>query len=623
MKTINDEIKDTGVETANIVISSFKEENLTCCKQRCIKNILDNNEASLRTFLEEWLRLDKKPKEAVLKFTIRINSHWSARTKRCVNRKLNRFAFEDPLLGHLCRKAYAKIIGISEATLARYVATVHKSGGRFSPNIHKSTGAVGHHRISLDIRCEITNFLLEIASLVGEESSGRHSRRTEEDNSTGVDETDNSPIIFLPSLYSLRLLYKLYQEKIEQYNDSKRYSISWKSFCQIFNSKELSWLRIRSPRDEVCDECLLYRRKIANLVKKEGTQVILEKLGGISNEFVKHRHLAITTRKIYKKECQKAKDVAKQIQKLLENGNDKEKMKELFFQYEAHYSFDFSQSLWLPQLADTPGKFYFISLRSINLFGIVDDGGNGNPIQTNFLYDQTTANKGSSEVVSMLYLFLRLRNPLFASRKVYFHADNCTGQNKNNIMIQFLIWCVATNIFDHVELKFMVKGHTKFSPDGGFGLIKKPYRHANVYTIEQVANEIKNSTRKTERNTAIILEKKEFGNWKMALQNFFNSIKGITSFSEFIIDKKHPLGVVYARGHKDKKFQVFNLLKSSLNPEQVLKDKAFTKLSELLKSPEPPEMPAKKQWDLYEKVRPYVPPEYQDIICPQPNVDKD
>jgi hypothetical protein len=89
-------------------------------------------------------------------------------------------------------------------------------------------------------------------------------------------------------------------------------------------------------------------------------------------------------------------------------------MKELLSQYEAHYSFDFGKTHWLPQLADTPSQFYDRGLRSINLFGIVDDGGTGNPIQTNFLYDQTTANKGSSEVVSMLYLFEQKRNPLFA-----------------------------------------------------------------------------------------------------------------------------------------------------------------------------------------------------------------
>jgi hypothetical protein len=71
----------------------------------------------------------------------------------------------------------------------------------------------------------------------------------------------------------------------------------------------------------------------------------------------------------------------------------------------------------------------------------------------------------------------------------------------------------------------------------------------------------------------MILEKKDFGTWKIALQNFFNSLKGITAFSEFIIDKDYLLGVVSACGYMDKKFKMFNLLKPSINPEQVLKDK--------------------------------------------------
>ncbi len=274
-------------------------------------------------------------------------------------------------------------------------------------------------------------------------------------------------------------------------------------------------------------------------------------------------------------------------------------------------------------MADTPGQFYFLSLRSINLFGIVDDGGNGSPLQTNMLYDQTTASKGSSEVVSMLYRFLtHIRSSSFASRRVYFHADNCVGQNKNSTMVHFFIWCIATGIVDHIELKFMLKGHTKFSPDGGFGLIKKRYRCANVYTIEQVAGEVKQSTRETERNDAIILKKEDFGNWKSMLEKFFTPLKGISTFSVFVFDSKYPLGEISVGKHEDDKFQVYNLLKSNLQPDKVLNDSAFINLQKQLDPLDQPQMQAKKQWDLYEKVRPYVPTEYQDIICPQPHIDK-
>ena len=389
------------------VLLSIKEGNTICCKQQCIKHLLDNEE-HLRLFLEEWLRLDKLQKEAVLRFTIRICSHWSSRTARGAERTLSRFEFEDPLLGRLCRKAFAILIGIGEATLSRHVATVHASRGGFVPSMHKNNGQKARRPIDLNVRSEVINFLLEIASVVGEESAGRHSFRDEEESTTvntAID-TDNTPVVFLPSMYSLRLLHHLYEEKIEYGNFPREYHISWRSFRRIFHLKELAWLRIRSPRDDVCDVCLLYRRKMLNLLRGQSTKVTLEKLGEVSNDLVQHQDLAIATRKVYRIECKKAKEGAEKIKEAIENNISQEKLRTLLSQYEAHYSFDFSQSLWLPQMADTPGQFYFLSLRSINLFGIVDDGGNGSPLQTNMLYDQTTASKGSSEVVSMLYRFL-------------------------------------------------------------------------------------------------------------------------------------------------------------------------------------------------------------------------
>jgi len=138
-----------------------------------------------------------------------------------------------------------------------------------------------------------------------------------------------------------------------------------------------------------------------------------------------------------------------------------------------------------------------------------------------------------------------------------------------------------------------------------------------------VASEIVASTHKTERNNAIILDTKDFGNWKSALQDYFKPLKGISTFSEIIIDKKNPLGVIHARGYEEKELKMYKLLKSNLHPSSVLKSQSFLKLPERLKPLEQPQMQAKKQWDLYEKVRPFVPAEYQDIVCPKPNIEKD
>ena len=206
----------------------------------------------------------------------------------------------------------------------------------------------------------------------------------------------------------------------------------------------------------------------------------------------------------------------------------------------------------------------------------------------------------------MLYQFLvHHRNLNYASRKLYFHADNCVGQNKNNALIHLYRRCVANAYAYHIELKFLLKGHTKFSEVRGFGLIKKHYRNTNTYTIEQIAEKIEKSTQETRRNRAIILEKNDFGSFQSALQHFFRTDKRITDFSVFLFDKEYPLGEVRVRKHGDDKFIRCNLLNPKLQTDQILNNKTFTLLQEKLQPIDPPQMSAEKQWDLYEKVRPY------------------
>ena len=56
------------------------------------------------------------------------------------------------------------------------------------------------------------------------------------------------------------------------------------------------------------------------------------------------------------------------------------------------------------------------------------------------------------------------------------HPDNCAGQNKNNIMMRYLMWRVLTGLHMSACISFMVAGHTKFAPDWGFGLLKRKMR---------------------------------------------------------------------------------------------------------------------------------------------------
>jgi len=92
--------------------------------------------------------------------------------------------------------------------------------------------------------------------------------------------------------------------------------------------------------------------------------------------------------------------------------------------------------------------------------------------------------KGANMVISLLHRFLAKYSS--GETQLVLNADNCVGQNKNNTMLQYLMWRVTAGLSRHIELPFTVAGHTKFGPDYGFGIFKRLYHHAEVNSIKDV-----------------------------------------------------------------------------------------------------------------------------------------
>jgi len=94
----------------------------------------------------------------------------------------------------------------------------------------------------------------------------------------------------------------------------------------------------------------------------------------------------------------------------------------------------------------------------------------------------TSPGKGANEVASMVLYYLNTilkRN----SKHLVLWADNCGGQNKNSTLIQTFLDLVRNGLFDIVELKFQIKGHTRNSVDRGFGLTKRAYNRNDVLSF--------------------------------------------------------------------------------------------------------------------------------------------
>ena len=78
---------------------------------------------------------------------------------------------------------------------------------------------------------------------------------------------------------------------------------------------------------------------------------------------------------------------------------------------------------------------------------------------------------------------------------MYLHAGNCTGQNKNNYMIWYLLWRAITGRHTNITLSFLVVGHTKFAPDWCFGLFKRLFKRTRVGSLRSIAEVVQKSAK--------------------------------------------------------------------------------------------------------------------------------
>ena len=114
-------------------------------------------------------------------------------------------------------------------------------------------------------------------------------------------------------------------------------------------------------------------------------------------------------------------------------------------------------------------------------------------MQINYLIPENEGvEKGADIVISLVYNYFM--NHGLGEKHVIIHADNCVSQNKNNAMIQYLMWRVMMGLHDRITYCFMVAGHTKFSPDGFFSLLKLKLRKSEVNNLDDLVKVVKDLT---------------------------------------------------------------------------------------------------------------------------------
>ena len=258
-----------------------------------------------------------------------------------------------------------------------------------------------------------------------------------------------------------------------------------------------------------------------------------------------------------------------------------------------HYSFDFAQQVHYPSNPLQLGPIYFLTPRKAAIFGVCCEA---IPRQVNFIIDEASdTGKEANTVVSMLD-FLFSHHGL-GEATASLHADNCSGQNKNNTMVLYLMWRVLTGLHQSIRLHFMITGHTKFSPDTCFGLIKRKFRRTDVSCLDNLARVVEESGACNicqlvgAQDGSTIVPSRD---WAGFLSSHFRRLDGIKQYHHFRFERDHP-GVVFLKKTATAEEEQRVLLRGVWSPSSADKPLPLT----------PSGLSLERQKYLYERIREY------------------
>lgn len=418
----------------------------------------------------------------------------------------------------------------------------------------------------------------------------------------GYNRTD---IKLLPSSVSKRAVWRIYQEAAGAVNTI--HSVAYTTFCYLWRTLVPS-IVVMKPRSDLCWQCqqnsaAILRTANASEVEKSST----------IGDALEHLRIVKLERANYKSTCESCKESVRShftidgkfsppppLSRTPPNSN----------KISVHYSFDYAQQVHYPSDPLQPGPIYFLTPRKCTVFGVNCEA---LPRQINFLTDEAgDCGKGANAVVSRIHFFFE--NHGFGETDVYLHADNCTGQNKNNCMLQYLSWRTMTGRHTNITLSFLPVGHTKFSPDWCFGLFKRQYRRTRVGSLRAIAEVV---NRSAECNFSQLVSHEDGStivptfDWVSFFATRMKKISGIKKQHHFRLTTSSP-GQVFVRERSDTPENKLNILKEPWSPDPTV-------LPDVI----PPRgLSPDRQWYLYEQIRPFCPVEDMDSVCPLPSVPK-
>ena len=352
----------------------------------------------------------------------------------------------------------------------------------------------------------------------------------------------------LPSNLTKRSLWKKY---FDICTSTGQTSVGYSKFCDLWNQL-CPFILIMRPATDLCWTC----QKNNSHINKSANLPEAEKVHAVRRQ-EEHLRLASGEREYYKMVC---KETKAHVQAHLEEADFAFGQRPCSYKGTVHYSYDYAQQLHYPANPNQPGPIYFKTPRKCGLFGVCCEA---IPRQVNFLIDENVlTGKGANSTISYVHYFFEHHG--LGETHAQIHADNCGAQNKNSPFLWYYLWRVNNELHSNINYDFLLPGHTKFSPDWCFGLVKQKTRRTFISSLFDIARAVEESA---SVNVAEFVGlhngtvRVPTYDWATYLGQFYKKLPNIKSYYHFRFDKEFP-GTVFCKQYWFSEEKAINLLRN-------------------------------------------------------------
>ena len=484
----------------------------------------------------------------------------------------------------ICREMFIFLHKVSRTRL--YNIAHHLTTNGFMARVHGNKGKKPKHSCTFDEISHAVDFIKCYADVHAVPLPGR------------LPKHQDYRVMKLPSDVTKASVYSAYQAGVQMLDEQVRI-VSYRQFCRLWQ-EIVPFVTTMKPSTDLCFVC---QENVASIMRSSNLPE--DEKSDRLKLAEKHLKFAKEERAEYNKKKQASKEIWAGLPSTVhQRQNPPGTVNATML-----YSFDHAQLVHIPSNPMQPGPAYFKTARRCEIFGICCEGSR---VQTNYLIDEAESiGKGSNAIISYLHHYLEAHG--IGEKYLQLQADNCVGQNKNNPLMQYLIWRCMTGRHSSCSIHFMIVGHTRFSPDQYFGLIKRKYRKTRVSSITQLSEVVTQSTFAGINQVQLAFDpvtnfRVPCYDWKNFLARFFNTIPSILKYHHF-----------YTSSDKSGKIELQEFIDSPVTTVDVMKQGIKIDRSQMPQVIPPPGLSFERQVYLFQQIRQFCEPEHADATCPEPS----